>query len=98
MLLAIKPDIVLTFPHGRLMQDNRAERLLAELNCPIVSALPILTGRDQWEEDERGMEGGFLGQSITSPELDGIIEPIVVSSMEPNERRLNVRTPMEDQL
>lgn len=98
MLREIQPDLILTFPHGRFARGLEGRKILNELNCPIVSALPLRGSREDWLEDERGMEGGFMGQSITAPELDGIIEPIVVSSMEPNERMLSVRTPMEDQI
>lgn len=98
LLSEIHPDVIFTFPHGRFSYDTRGEQLLRQLDCPIVSALPLLNSREQWLEDERGMEGGFLGQSITAPELDGIIEPIAVSSMEPNDRNYNVRTPLEDQI
>ncbi|QDV23204.1 cobaltochelatase subunit CobN [Aureliella helgolandensis] len=98
LLREIQPDLILTFPHGRLSRGGEGDALLRELDCPIVSALPLLSSRDVWLADERGMEGGFLGQSITAPELDGIIEPIVVTSMEPNERNLSVRTPMDDQM
>lgn len=94
----VKPDLVLTFPHGRLSYGDEGIHFLSDLNCPVVSALPLLTGRETWLADERGMGGGFMGQSITAPELDGIIEPLVVSSMEANERGLTVRTPLADQL
>ncbi len=97
-LREVKPDLILTFPHGRFSRGSQGEAVLRELDCPIVSALPLLSSRDKWLEDERGMAGGFMGQSITAPELDGIIEPIVVTSMEPNERNLNVRTAMADQM
>ncbi len=69
LLQDVKPDLVLTFPHGRLGTGDSGIELLKQLNCPIVSALPLLGNRDTWLADERGMEGGFLGQSITSPEL-----------------------------
>ncbi|QDS96481.1 Aerobic cobaltochelatase subunit CobN [Roseimaritima multifibrata] len=98
MLREIQPDLILTFPHGRFGSGLEGQKVLEELGCPIVSALPLRGSREQWLADERGMEGGFMGQSITAPELDGIIEPIVVSSMEPNERMLSVRTPMDDQI
>ncbi|WP_417396469.1 cobaltochelatase subunit CobN [Gimesia chilikensis] len=98
LLQAVQPDLILTFPHGRFSYGGQGDQLLRELNCPIVSALPLLSNRERWLNDERGMEGGFMGQSITAPELDGIIEPIVVSSMEPNARGLNVRAPMDDQI
>ncbi|MEM8733688.1 MAG: cobaltochelatase subunit CobN, partial [Planctomycetota bacterium] len=97
-LQRVEPDLVLTFPHGRFSRGGEGEAVLKELDCPIVSALPLLSSRDEWLQDERGMVGGFMGQSITAPELDGIIEPVVVTSMEPNQRGLNVRTAMEDQM
>jgi cobaltochelatase CobN len=98
LLRDVKPELLISFPHGRLTFSNDGERLLREIGCPIISALPLLNSSEKWLEDERGMEGGFLGQSITSPELDGIIEPIVISSMEPNERKLSVRKSIDDRV
>jgi cobaltochelatase CobN len=98
LLKQVEPELLLTFPHGRLTFSNDGERLLREIGCPIVSALPLLSSSEKWLEDERGMEGGFLGQSITSPELDGIIEPVVFSSMEPNDRKLSVRKSIDDRV
>lgn len=98
LIRQVQPELLLTFPHGRLLYGDEGVKFLSEINCPIVSALPLLGSREAWLADERGMEGGFMGQSITTPELDGIIEPIVVSSMEANERGLTVRTAMDDQI
>ncbi len=94
----VKPDLAIVFPHGRLQMGDQAPRLLTQLDCPVVSALALLTDEATWLADEQGMAGNFLSQSITTPELDGAIEPIAVSSIEPNERGIRVRSVISDRI
>ncbi len=94
----VKPDLIISLPHGRLAPNNQAPELLAKLNTPALGALSLLEGTAQWQADQQGMAGGFLGQSITTPELDGVIEPIAVTALEPNERMVKVRTAIPDRL
>lgn len=98
LLEQVKPDFAVVFPHGRLAPNNQTPKLLAELNIPCASALSIVTSADEWMADERGMSGGMLGQSITMPELDGVIEPIAITTREPNERGIRVRSIIQDRI
>jgi cobalamin biosynthesis Mg chelatase CobN len=45
----------------------------------------LTTDQQQWLDDMRGMSAGLLSVSITMPELDGVIGPLLISTMEPNE-------------
>lgn len=98
LLEAARPDLVIIFPHGRLATGNGAVSLLERLDCPCISALALLTDQAEWLADARGMAGNYLSQSITTPELDGVIEPVPVTSMEPNERGIRVRTVLGDRI
>ena len=96
LLRQAKPDLAIVFPHGRLLPDNRARRLLARLNIPCLSALSLSTSIQQWLADQRGVAAGALSQSITMPELDGVIEPIAISARQPNQRGIRVPTVIRD--
>jgi len=98
LLEATKPDLVIAFPHGRIVRGNRALGVFSKLNCPCVSALAIIRDPEEWMADERGMSGGFMSQSITMPELDGVIEPIAITALVPNERNIRVRTLIPDRI
>lgn len=98
LLEATKPDLVIAFPHGRMTMGNRAPNIFENLDCPCISALALLTSEEEWMADERGMAGNFMSQSIVTPELDGIVEPIPITSMESNERDINVRTIIPDRM
>lgn len=84
-LKAIKPDAVLYFPHGRVSRGDDAVEWLKGQNVPIFAPLSILKGRQEWEEDQMGMFGGFLSQSVVMPELDGAIYPYVINALEKDE-------------
>ncbi len=98
LLEQVKPDFAVVFPHGRAASGNKMPDLLAELNIPCASALSIFTKTDEWMADERGISGGMLSQSITMPELDGVIEPIAITAQEANERGIQVRTIIKDRI
>ncbi len=98
ILQQVKPDLAIVFPHGRLARGNRMPQLLAEMDIPCLSALTIMEDYEDWVADERGMAGGMLSQSITMPELDGVIEPIAVAAHQANERGIQVKTPIEDRI
>ena len=98
LLEATRPDLAIVFPHGRLAMGNQVPALFQRLDCPCVSALALMSGQEEWMADERGMAGNFMGQSITTPEVDGAVEPIPVTSMEPNDRNIKVRTIIPDRI
>ncbi len=98
LLKEANPDLALVMPHGRLAENNQVPEMLAEMNIPCIGALSLLADRETWLGDPQGLAGGFLSQSITMPELDGVIEPVVIASRDMNERGLQVPTVIEDRL
>lgn len=84
---AVQPDLVLYFPHGRLNMMGQADQTVEYLrkrNIPLLTPLTLLTSQKDWEADPMGLVGGFMGQTITMPELDGAIYPYVINTQERN--------------
>ena len=73
---SIAPSAVINMAHGRL-GDGMVE-FLEKYNIPLFSPLNANTLVSDWEEDDMGMTGGFLSQSIVTPEIDGAIRPFVL--------------------
>lgn len=48
---------------------------LKEHNIPLFAPLTINSLVEDWENDPMGMSGGFLSQSVVTPEIDGAIRP-----------------------
>lgn len=65
----IKPDMVINLPHGRM--GDKMVNWLKERNIPLLAPLSILKLVDDWEKDPMGLSGGFLSQSVVTPEIDG---------------------------
>lgn len=69
----IQPDAVINLPHGR-MGDEMVTYLQTH-NIPLFAPLSINSLVEDWEKDPMGMSGGFLSQSVVTPEIDGAIRP-----------------------
>ena len=67
---------VINMAHGR-MGDNVVQ-WLAEKNIPLFAPLNANTGYNVWMADKMGMSGGFMSQSIVTPEIDGAIRPFTL--------------------
>ena len=83
---AIRPDLVIYQPHGRLGEG--AVKLLRKHNVPLFCPIKVGQPYEEYLRDQRGMTGGMLSQSITMPELDGGIVPFVLSALSRNKRGL----------
>lgn len=84
LLREIAPDLLIVFPHGRF-SIGHSEELIAYMktqNIPMLAPLTINDLRSNWEKDPKGMIGGFLSQSVVTPELDGAIVPLALTAME----------------
>ncbi|MEI6617079.1 MAG: cobaltochelatase subunit CobN, partial [Cyanobium sp. ELA507] len=66
---------------GPARQDHpKAIESLKRLNCPYMVALPLVFQTTQeWEESDLGLHPVQVALQIAIPELDGAIEPIVLS-------------------
>lgn len=72
----INPDAVINMAHGRL-GDQVVDYLTAK-NILLFSPLTINSLVEEWENDPMGMNGGFLSQSVVTPEIDGAIRPFAL--------------------
>lgn len=73
---SVAASAVINMAHGRL--GDETVRWLEEENIPLFA--PVNANRDyrEWMEDKMGMNGGFLSQSIVTPEIDGAIRPFTL--------------------
>ena len=80
---SINASAVINMAHGR-MGDYMVD-YLAKQNIPLFSPLNVNRLVDQWENDPMGMNGGFLSQSVVTPEIDGALRPFVLFGHRLNE-------------
>ena len=57
--------------HGRL--GDEVVKYLEERNILLFAPLTVNSLVKEWEQDPMGMSGGFMSQSIVTPEIDGAI-------------------------
>lgn len=69
----IKPSAIINMAHGRL--GDYAVEYLEKNNIPLFSPVNVNRLTEEWEKDKMGMNGGFMSQSIVTPEIDGAILP-----------------------
>ena len=67
----IRPDAVVNMAHGRM--GDRMVEYLKERNILLFSPLTVNSLVEEWENDPMGMSGGFLSQSVVTPEIDGAV-------------------------
>ncbi|MDO4704443.1 cobaltochelatase subunit CobN [Tannerella sp.] len=72
----VQPSAVINMAHGR-MGDYIVDYLTRQ-NIPLFAPLNANRLVEKWEDDKMGMNGGFLSQSIVTPEIDGAVRPFVV--------------------
>ncbi len=70
---SISPAAIINMAHGR-MGDMVVNYLTAN-NIPLFSPLNVNRSYDEWMADKMGMNGGFLSQSVVTPEIDGAVRP-----------------------
>ena len=73
---SIVPSAIINMAHGRL-GDGMVE-FLEKHNIPLFAPLNVNTLVSDWEADDMGMSGGFLSQSVVTPEIDGAVRPAVL--------------------
>lgn len=70
---SIRPSAIINMAHGRL--GDKTVQFLKEKNIPLFATVNVNMPVEEWEKDKMGMSGGFLSQSIVTPEIDGAIRP-----------------------
>lgn len=73
---SVAPSAVINMAHGR-MGDYIVD-YLNQQNIPLFSPLNVNRLVADWEKDDMGMNGGFLSQSVVTPEIDGAIRPFAL--------------------
>lgn len=70
---SIAPKAVVNMAHGR-MGDFFVD-YLRQRNIPMFAPINVNRLESEWLDDKMGMNGGFMSQSIITPEIDGAIRP-----------------------
>ena len=83
---SIQANAVVNMAHGRL--GDYFVEFLKQKNIPLFSPLNINRLTTEWENDKQGMNGGFMSQSIVTPEIDGAIRPYVAFGQRINKEGL----------
>ncbi len=83
------PDLVVYIPHGKVTGEE-GTTWLKELNVPVLCPIVTFAPEEEWLVSKQGMDGGLLSQSVTMPEIDGGVVPMVVAAQFENERGLYV--------
>jgi len=91
-LREINPDLVILLPHGRFVPGAADEAVdwLKKKNIPLLTPLTVNEPYEKWLEDQQGMSGGLLSQSVAVPELDGAVYPYVIGAQFKNEHGLQM--------
>ncbi len=90
--------------HGRSKQWSKYEvsrgiEVLAKLGVPIVQGVIMYSKSvDEWLEDERGVDYMTLVYRVAMPEVDGIIEPVVVAGSKIEEPGYKALVPVKEHL
>lgn len=83
----IGPDAVINLPHGR-MGDKMVEYLQRK-NILLFAPITINSLVENWENNPMGMSGGFLSQSVVTPEIDGAIRSFALFAQYKDEEGLH---------
>lgn len=70
---SVPADAMINMAHGRMSDD--VTKYLEKANIPLFAPLNVNRDYDEWMADKMGMSGGFLSQSIVTPEIDGAVLP-----------------------
>lgn len=88
----IQPDAVVYFPHGRLLLNDPDDAVnwLKSHNVPFFTPITIAETEEEWKANSMGMFGGFMGQTVVLPELDGALYPYVLFTQHKNQKGLYI--------
>ncbi len=93
---SIRLAAVVNLAHGRY--GDWFVEFLKQKNVPLFSPLNVNRLTADWQSDKQGMGGGFLSQSVVTPEIDGAIRPYVVFGHRVNKEGLQEVYGMPDRM
>lgn len=73
---SIHASAIINMAHGRM--GDEVTDWLRNRNIPLFSTVNANRDYKEWMADKMGMNGGFLSQSIVTPEIDGAIRPFTL--------------------
>lgn len=73
---SIGASAIINMAHGRM--GDLVVNYLQQHNIPLFSPTNVNRDYDEWMADKMGMSGGFLSQSIVTPEFDGAVLPFAL--------------------
>lgn len=73
---SIEAAAVINMAHGRM--GDMVVNYLNMRNIPLFSPLNVNRDYNEWMDDKMGMSGGFLSQSVVTPEIDGALRPFAL--------------------
>ena len=67
--------------YSKIEPIEKGVEYLKALNIPVLGGLDRIpqTSPEQWRESKEGIPPSLIGASVAMPEIDGVIEPIVIS-------------------
>ena len=73
---SVNVSAIINMAHGRL--GDAFVDYLKRVNVPFFAPLNVNRLEKKWESDNIGMNGGFLSQSVVTPEIDGALRPFAL--------------------
>lgn len=73
---SVRAVAMINMAHGRM--GDAVVRWLESNNIPLFAPVNANRDYDEWMADKMGMSGGFMSQSIVTPEIDGAIRPFTL--------------------
>ncbi|WP_061869485.1 cobaltochelatase subunit CobN [Prevotella intermedia] len=73
---SVNVSAIINMAHGRL--GDAFVDYLKRVNVPFFAPLNVNRLEKKWESDNMGMNGGFLSQSVVTPEIDGALRPFAL--------------------
>lgn len=70
---SVAPSALINLAHGRM--GDMVVDYLSRTNIPLFSPVNVNCLYDEWMANKMGMSGGFLSQSVVTPEIDGALRP-----------------------
>lgn len=73
---SIRAAAMINMAHGRM--GDQVTKWLENANIPLFATVNANRNYNEWMADKMGMNGGFLSQSIVTPEIDGAVRPYTI--------------------
>ena len=93
---SVNVSAIINMAHGRL--GDAFVDYLKRVNVPFFAPLNVNRLEKKWESDNMGMNGGFLSQSVVTPEIDGALRPFALFAHYVGKDDLEYVAPMPERL